>query len=36
LITFGAVLAAKDMILKSGKSAAGEKRNASAAISGRD
>ncbi len=36
LITFGAVLAAKDMILGSGKTTAGEKRNAGAAISGRD
>jgi drug/metabolite transporter (DMT)-like permease len=36
LITFGAVLAAKDMILGSGKAVAGEKRNAGAAISRRD
>jgi drug/metabolite transporter (DMT)-like permease len=36
LITFGAVLAAKDMILGSGGAEAGEKRNTGAAISGRD
>jgi drug/metabolite transporter (DMT)-like permease len=36
LITFGAVLAAKDMILGTGKSDAGEKRTTGAAISGRD
>jgi drug/metabolite transporter (DMT)-like permease len=36
LITFGAVLAAKDMILGSGGAEAGEKRNSGAAISGRD
>jgi drug/metabolite transporter (DMT)-like permease len=36
LITFGAVLAAKDMILRSGGPKAGEKRDAGAAISRRD
>jgi drug/metabolite transporter (DMT)-like permease len=36
LITFGAVLAAKDMILGTGNSEAGEKRTTGAAISGRD
>jgi drug/metabolite transporter (DMT)-like permease len=36
LITFGAVLAAKDMILRPGKSDAGEKRTTGAAISRRD